>query len=194
MATPNDPMAWMDDLTPAERDRLLDALIAAPDDVAYCLLWLPEELVTMHAVCIDAPFLASAFDSYAGASPVARDCHVDILSSLMYRAERNNLDALTRLAAASHMDAAWTAVAQILRTAPNHADRVVRAAPWDALHPDVQTIILSAADPNDVCAAIAFVRSVRGDAPWITYLTARAFFAAVTPAVWTALPKERQHT
>jgi len=191
-ATPDAPTAWMDALSPAERDRLVNALCTDLSDAASCLPWLPKDHATMCAVNIDAPFLTSAFDSYAGASPVARDCHVDILSSLMYRAERNNLDALTRLAAASHMDAAWTAVAQILRTAPNHADRVVAAAPWDALHPDVQTIILSATESNDVCAAIAFARGVREQPPPTTGTAARAFFAAVTPAVWSTLPAETQ--
>ena len=57
---------------------------------------------------------------------------------------------------------------------------------------NVQDAILSAADHSDVCAAIAFARGVRPDPLAMTGKTARAFFAAVTREVWTALPAEMQ--
>jgi hypothetical protein len=91
------------------------------------------------------------------------------------------------------MDAAWTTVVQILHEHPDAARHVVAAAPWDDLHADVQRTILSAAPHNDVCAAIAFARGDRTVPSTITQKTARAFFAAVTREVWTALPAETQH-
>ena len=193
-ATPDDPTAWMDALTPTERDRFLDALRHAPNTTARCLPWLPEELATPSAERIDASFLSYALNAYAIASPVARDRHATVLAALIQRAGWAVLDVLTHLAVASRMDDVWLAVVNLLRETPNNADQVVAAAPWDALHADVQTTMLSAADHNDVCAAIAFARGMRGDAPQIAQKTARAFFATVTPTVWNTLPTEIQWT
>jgi len=185
-ATPNAPTAWMDELTLAERNRLLDALHHTPD-AAVCLPWLP---MTHAGASVDVLIwdqVIDALDAYTAASPVARACHASILSSLIQRATWDDLAALTRLAVASCMDEAWTTIVHLLRTNPRNAIHVVEAAPWDALHADVQTFILSAADHNEVCAAIAFARGDRAAPPAITPETARAFFAAATPEVWASL-------
>jgi hypothetical protein len=198
-ATPNAPTAWMQHLTPAERNRLVDTLRRDPKDAACGLPWLPVK----HAAAIIRSELMSkrvALAAYAEASPVAHARHAAILAALIQRAERYDLAALTRLAVGTGMDAAWAAVVQILREAPNDAVRVVAAAPWDALHPAVQSTILSAADHNAVCAAIAFARGVRPDPPAIsptstpasTQDIAHAFFAAVTWEVLDALPEEKK--
>jgi hypothetical protein len=189
----------MQHLTPAERNRLVDTLRRDPKDAACGLPWLPVK----HAAAIIRSELMSkrvALAAYAEASPVARARHAAILAALIQRAERYDLAALTRLAVGTGMDAAWAAVVQILREAPNDAVRVVAAAPWDALHPAVQSTILSAADHNAVCAAIAFARGVRPDPPAIsptstpasTQDIAHAFFAAVTWEVLDALPEEKK--
>jgi len=196
--TPDAPTAWMDALAPAKRNRLLTTLrvhsdaAAAAAAAARCLPWLPEDHATMCAERIHASSLTFAFNAYAGASPIARTRHADVLAALIKRAARSHLAALTRLAAASCMDTAWTAVAHLLRTTPNDADWVVIATPWDALHPAVQSTILSAATCFPICTAIACACGVRPDPPAITKATAAAFFAAVTPQVWNALPHTMQ--
>jgi len=191
-AMPDDPTAWMDDLASAERDRLVHALRLVPGNAAACLPWLPDAIAADIISRIDKPFLPFALAAYAAASPVARARHTDMLSALMHCADRFHLDVLTRLAVASGMDAAWDEVVRLLRANPRSVIFVVEAAPWDALRADVQNRILSAANHNDVCAAIAFARGDRTVPPTITQKTARAFFAAVTPEVWTALPVETQ--
>jgi hypothetical protein len=191
-ATPNAPTAWMQHLTPAERNRLVDTLHRDPKDAACGLPWLPVK----HAAAIVKRMVnvqaSEALAAYAGASPVARARHAAILAALIQHAERHDLAALTRLAVGTGMDAAWAAVVQILREAPNDADWVVIATPWDALHPAVQSTILSAATYSPICTAIAFACGVRPDPPAITQSTAIAFFAAVTPQVWNALPHTMQ--
>ena len=195
LTTPNDPTAWMDALAPAERDRLLSTLRTHADAATRCLPWLPRPLAADIAEAISNMWeIRNALDAYTAASPVARALHADILAALIQRAGWDHLADLTRLAAASRMDAAWTAVAHLLRDAPNNANWIVEAAPWDALHADVQATILSATDNDStsICAAIAFARGVRGDAPPITQATVRAFFAAVTPTVWDTLTEGTQ--
>ena len=191
-AMPDDPTAWMDDLASAERDRLVNALRTVPDNAAACLPWLPDVIAADIISRIDKPFLLSALAAYAAASPVARTGHADMLSDLMHCADQFHLDALTRLAVASRMDAAWAEVVRILHEHPDAARDVVAAAPWNDVRADVQETILSAAQQNDECAAIAFARGVRPDPLAMTWETARAFFAAVTPKVWNALPAETQ--
>jgi len=190
--TPDAPTAWMQHLTPAERNRLVDTLHRDPKDAACGLPWLPVK----HAAAIVKRMVnvqaSEALAAYAGASPVARARHAAIVSALIQRARPSDLAALTRLAVGTGMDAAWAAVVQILREAPNDADWVVIATPWDALHPAVQSTILSAATCSPICTAIAFACGVRPDPPAITKATAAAFFAAVTPQVWNALPHTMQ--
>jgi len=99
---------------------------------------------------------------------------------------------LTRLAVSPSMDTVWNDVVRLLRKAPNSADRVVAASPGNPLRADMQETILSAADTDNICAAIAFARGVRTHPPRIMDTTACAFFATVTPEVWTALPAETQ--
>ena len=191
-ATPDHPTAWMENLPSAERDRLLNALRTSPDDAARYLPWLPGDYASMCAVRIDIPFLVYMFAAYAGASPIARFRHADILAALIRCAQRDHLVALTRLAVASRMDSAWARIVHLLREAPNHADQVVAAAPWNDVRADVQAAILSAAPHNDVCAAIAFARGDRTVPPTITQATARAFFAVVIPAAWDALTEKKK--
>jgi hypothetical protein len=192
-ATPDDPTAWMDTLEPAQRDRLMETLRASPDAAVACLPWLPEECAATICRQMVNARVSEALDIYADASPVARDRHTDALAALMQRAKRNDLAALTRLAVATGMNDAWDAVLRLLPKSSDKAVDVVTAAPWDMLRADVQRSILSAADADDVCAAIAFALGMRSDHPTITRETARAFFAAVTREVWTALPAETQH-
>jgi len=190
--TPDDPTAWMNALTPAERDRLRKALHGYPSGAVSCLPWLPEVWAADIVGRTTNLYLQFALDFYAIASPVARARHTDMLSALMHCADRFHLDVLTRLAVASRMDAAWTTVVQILHEHPDAARHVVTAAPWDDVPGEVQDAILSAANRDDVCAAIAFARGVREQPPPTRGTAARAFFAAVTPEVWTALPAETQ--
>jgi hypothetical protein len=191
--TPDDPTAWMDALTPTERDRLLDALRADPA-AAFCLPWLPTGCAETTGQYLAANALFPVFAAYTAASPVARARHGAILSALMQRTNPYDLDALTRLAVASHMDGACAAVVRLLSADPRSAVHIVAAAPWDDVHPDVQTLMLSAVDddPSGVCAAIAFARGMRDQPLRITRDLARAFFAVVTPEVWNALPAEIQ--
>jgi hypothetical protein len=189
-SNPDDPTAWWTYLAETERKRLLDTLCAAPIAAAECLPWLPEDMVAVH---IDTPFLTYAFDSYAEASSVAHAHHAAILSELIQRAGRDHLATLTRLAIATGMEAAWDAVVRLLGTHPWYAANVVAAASWDDLRTDVQDIFFpSAANHNDVCAAIAFARGMHDQPLRITRDLAGAFFASVTPTVWHALPTEMQ--
>jgi hypothetical protein len=190
--TPDDPTAWMNALTPTERDRLLDELRHFPYAAAECLPWLPEDYVT--AVHIDTPFLTYAFDSYAEASSVAHAHHAAILSELIQRAGRDHLATLTRLAIATGMNDAWDAVLRLLPKSSDKAIDVVVTAPWDDIHAAVQTTMLSLARRSSVCAAIAYARGVRDQPPPITRETVCAFFAAITPTVWNTLPTEIQWT
>ena len=192
-ATPDDPTAWMNHLASAERDRLVHALRTAPNNAAVCWPWLPDAIAVDIIGRIDGFFLSFALAAYVAASSVARAGHADIISSLMRYTTRFDLAELTRLAVASRMDAAWTEVVRILHEHPDAARHVVAAAPWDDVPGEVQAAILSAADHSDVCAAIAFARGVCDQPTPITRETARAFFAAVTREVWTALPAETQH-
>jgi hypothetical protein len=192
-ATPNDPTAWMNTLSPEQQDRLLNALRHTPVAAAFCLSWLPCSLAADIADLLsDEGARWRALNAYASASPVACTRHADILPALMQHADWFYLDPLTRLAVTSRMGDVWTAVVHLLRKSPNDVNWVVAAAPWDALHPDVQETILSAAAHDATCAAIAFARGMRTQPPSITQKTARAFFAAVAPTVWNALPKEKQ--
>jgi len=192
-ATPDLPTAWMNHVPPAKLNRFLEELCSANVIAARCLPWLSAEHAARLSgyVCYGAA--EYALDSYAVAPSVARAGHAGIISSLMRHATRVDLAELTRLAVASRMDAAWTTVVQILHEHPDAARHVVAAAPWDDLHADVQRTILSSANRDDVCAAIAFARGVCDQPTPITRETARAFFAAVTPEVWTALQAETQH-
>jgi hypothetical protein len=81
---------------------------------------------------------------------------------------------------------------QILRANPWSAVHVLAEATWNDLRAAVQESILSATRRSNICAAIACARGMRDQPPPITKKTARAFFAAVTPEVWTALPAETQ--
>jgi len=190
--TPDDPTAWMDELTPTERDRLLDAPRHVPDSAAACLPWLPEADAADVVHRIGREYLSPALAAYVAASPVARTRHAAILSALLHRAEPGDLADLTRLAVASSMDGAWAAVVRLLRANPWSAVHIVAAAPWDDIPENVQTIILSAAWRSKVCATIAFARGVRERPPPIASETARAFFAAVTPKVWDTPPTKMQ--
>jgi len=192
--TPDHPTAWTEDVRLIERERLLSALDDEPFVAASCLPWLPMGSAATIARHLEPNELSPAFAAYATALPVARTDHAAILAELFQRAERYDLAALTHLAVGTGMDAAWAAVVHILREAPNDAGRVVAVAPWDDVRPDVQDIILSAADNDStsICAAIAYARGDRAAPPAITPAAAHAFFAAVTPAVWNALPVKLQ--
>jgi hypothetical protein len=207
MATPKAPTVWKNKRTPADQDRLLDALYHAPDDAAICLPWLPEAgaanivdrsdraylSLAIDGDRIDHAYLSLAIDAYVAASPIARAGHDAVPAKLIQCAKRDHIAALTRLAAAFYMDAAWTEVAQLLRESPNDVERVVAAASWAELHANVQTTMLSAANRNSICAVIAFARGVRERPPPVIMQTlAAAFFAAVTLEVWKALPEEKQ--
>jgi hypothetical protein len=191
-ATPNDPTAWMDDLASAERDRLVHALRTAPNNAAACWPWLPDAIAVDIIGRIDGRFLLSALAAYTAASSVVHVRHAAILSTLMQRAEPDDLDQQIRLAVATGMANAWAAIQRVLHNDPWNAVHVVAAAPWNDLHTDVQAAILSATRRSNICAAIACARGMRDQPPPITKKTARAFFAAVTPEVWTALPAETQ--
>jgi hypothetical protein len=193
-ATPDHPTAWKNALTPAERDRLLDALRHAPNAAARCLPWLPKADASNIVGRIKRKYLPLALGAYVAASPIARAHHVGILSTLIQRDDTDAITELTRLAVATGMDDAWAAVVRILSANPWSAIDVVTAALWNDLPANVQTLILSADDPNDVCAAIAFARGERSDPPAMTPDTAFAFFAAVTPEIWDALPMKKKRT
>jgi len=140
--TPDDPTAWMNTLPLAERDRLLDELYHAPDDAAICLPWLPKAgaanivdrsdraylSLAIDGDRINHAYLSLAIDAYVAASPIARAGHDAVPAKLIQCAKRDHIAALTRLAAAFYMDAAWTEVAQLLRESPNDVERVVAAA------------------------------------------------------------------
>jgi hypothetical protein len=128
----------------------------------------------------------NALDAYAAASPVTHTRHGAILAALIQRAQHDNRNTLMRLAVATDMDVAWTAVAQLLRANPRNAIHVVEAAPWDDLHADVQATMLSAANRQYVCAAIAFARGVRGDPTPITRETP-------VPSSSTSYQRSRTH-
>jgi hypothetical protein len=139
-ATPDDPTAWMNHLASEGRDRLMNALRVAPnDDAACCLPWLPEASAADIVDRIGSEHLSLALATYIAASPVARARHTDVLAALIQRIRPYDLAALTRLAAASHMEGAWDAVVQILHEHPDAARDVVAAAPWDDVRTDVQT-------------------------------------------------------
>ena len=193
-ATPDHPTAWKNALTPAERDWLLDALRHAPNAAAHCLPWLPKADASNIVGRIKRKYLPLALGAYVAASPIARAHHVGILSTLIQRDDTDAITELTRLAVATGMDDAWAAVVRILSANPWSAIDVVTAALWNDLPANVQTLILSADDPNDVCAAIAYARGMRDQPPRITKETARAFFAAVTPEIWDALPMKKKRT
>ena len=191
-ATPDHPTAWMDDVTKAERDRLLDALRTTPNNAAVCWPWLPDAIAVDIIGRIARFFLPFALDAYIAASPVTHTRHAVALFTLIRRTKRYSPATVTRLAVATGIDAAWNAIVHLLRTNPRSAIRVVTATPWNDMRADARTVILSAGDHNDVCAAIAFARGARPDPPAITQDTACAFFATVTQEVWGTLPKEIQ--
>jgi len=192
-ATPDLPTAWMDALAPAERDRLLDALRTAPDNAARCLPWLPEASAVNIARRLTRWSFPFALYAYVAASPIACARHATVLSPLIQCAGWDDLAALTRLAVAMGIADAWAAIRRILCANPWGAVDIVRAALWDDLHTDVQADILSATQRSSVCAAIAFARGDRGDPPAIMSETAGAFFAVVTPKVWTSLSPAERH-
>jgi len=191
-ATPDLPTAWMDALAPAERDRLLDALRTAPYNAARCLPWLPEASAVNIARRLTRWSFPFALDAYVAASPIACARHATVLSPLIQCAGWDDLAALTRLAVASGMDAAWDEVVRLLRANLQSVIFVVEAAPWNNMRADVQETILSAAQQNDECAAIAFARGMHDQPLRITRDLACAFFAVVTPAVWNTLTEKEK--
>ena len=193
-ATPDHPTAWMDNLTPAEQDRLLDTLCANHDTAAICLPWLPEASAVNIARRLTERFFSFTLDAYVAASPIARARHATVLSPLIQHVQPNHIAALTRLAVVTGMDAAWTEIVRLLGANRWSAELVVAAAPWSDLPIDVQRVILAERHQSNACAAIAFARGVHPDPPPIMGTTACAFFAAVTPVVWSALPAEMQQT
>ena len=190
--TPDNPTAWIDSLTQTQRQQLLSRISSDSYTRASCLPWLPVEYAAEIAMRVDR--IGDALDAYAGAPPIARTRHADILTALVRRAQPNNLTELTRLAIATGMDAAWTKSVEELHYAPDKAIDVVVTAPWDDIHAAVQTTMLSLARRSSVCAAIAYARGVRDQPPPITRETVCAFFAAITPTVWNTLPTEIQWT
>jgi len=194
MATPNHPTAWTNDLPSSERDRLLDALRAHPDDAAFCMPWLPTECAGDIVGRVCKEWVATTLDAYIAASPVARTHHAAILSNLIQCANPDDLSTLARLAVATGMDAAWAEIVRLLSANRWSAELVVAAAPWSDLPIDVQRVILAERHQSNACAAIAFARGAHPDPPPIMGTTACAFFAAVTPEVWSALPAEMQQT
>jgi hypothetical protein len=192
-ATPDNPTAWVDHLAETQRKRLLDALCADPDAAAFCLPWLPKASAVNIARRLTRWSFSFALDAYVAASPIARARHATVLSSLIQCTERYDLAALTRLAVAMGIADAWAAIRRILCANPWGAVDIVGAALWDVLPLDVHATILSAAQQNDGCAAIAFARGDRDVPPAITSETAGAFFAVVTPKVWTSLSPDERH-
>jgi HAMP domain-containing protein len=95
----------MNHLAPMEQKRFMNARCNAPA-ATECLPWLPSPLAAdMTATIIRASDILSALLASVCASPVAR--HTNVLSELFQRAETGVLAALTRLAVAMSMDAAW---------------------------------------------------------------------------------------
>ena len=197
--TPDHPTAWMEGLSSTERKRLVNMLApngaSVPSAAAICLPWLPRHCVAEIAEHIAGMPLLSALDAYACASPIARARHIDILSALIERGDPDAFAALTCLAVVPGMGEVWNAVARLLRASPHDAVSVVATVEWNDVCADIRETILSAVDSDSsgICAALAFACGERSDPPAMTPETARAFFAAVTPAVWTALPAETQH-
>ena len=134
---PDNPTAWMDELTPAGRDRLLDALRNTPNATRVRRL----------------------------RRSVARIRHVASISTLMHCAKPGDLAALLRLTVAAGKDDAWTEIMRLVRANLWDAIHVVIATLWGDVQADARTLILSAAARSAICAAIAFACSVRNDAP-----------------------------
>jgi len=111
--------------------------------------------------------------------------HADNLSASIRCAEQHDRAALTWLAIIMGWDDACTTIVRLLHANPRHTVDIVAGVPWNNVHANARTIILFATDSHDVCAAIAFSRGDRTAPSAITSVTARAFFAAVTPTVWT---------
>jgi hypothetical protein len=190
--TPDHPTAWTDHLTPKERTRLLDALPPGSFGAMLCLPWLPKERAAASIAAPDNLWTGTALDAYAAASPVARARHADVLSTLIQHAGCGHLAELTRLAIATGRDDAWAHIASSLRAVPEAAVQSVATAMWKNVRDDVQGIILSAADHNDVCAAIAYACGQHDHPPPITETTALGFFAAVTREVWASMATEER--
>jgi len=181
------PDAWADALTPAERDRLIAALLRDSFQVASCIPWLPPDAVNQTNIVEGV--IGEALDAFAIASPTARAQHAAILQHLVARAQPRDLDALTRLACATQFREVWRRVQTLIRESPENAWRVVVAAPWNDLPDDVRDAIL---DRPDVCAAVVAARGERA-AEFISFRDdANAFFAALKPAVWDALTPDAQ--
>jgi hypothetical protein len=158
-ATPDNPTAWTKHLRSTEQDRFLDALNAETYFATQCLPWLLAAITGRRRIGYGQ--IGNALAASTAASSIARACHADVLSKLIRRAGQEQLVELTRFAVTSRMDAARAAVVRLLRDDPWNAISVVAAAPWDNLRTDVQTLILSAADHDDVCAALTFARGMR---------------------------------
>jgi len=187
-SSPDAPTAWATALSPAERNRLITALLRDGAHVASCLPWLPPDAV--RAADVDVP-VGDALDAFTAASPTARTQGAAILRRLVARAQPAHLDALTRLACVMETKTVWRRVQTLIQASPEDAWRVVVAAPWDALPDDVGAAILTCADRSPVCAAVAAARGFKRCVD-VKYFTAAAFFAALDPAVWDALDADSQ--
>jgi len=189
-SNPAAPTAWTEAMSPAERDRLITALLRDGSHVASCLPWLPPDAVRTADASVS---VGDALDAFAAASPTARTLHADRIRQLVADARPERLAELTRLACVMQTDEVWTRVQMLIRESPDDAWRVVVAAPWDDLADGVRAAILDLADESDVCAAVAAARGRRDAATAaITEETAAAFFAALAPAVWDALDPATQ--
>jgi len=186
-ADPNTPTAWMARVSPNAWRRLHGMLLRDRHLFSSCIPWLPPEAIPSTAHI----FIPDALDAFADASPVARARHASLLSRMLQTALPEHLGALTRLALVARRKDVWRRVQDLANESPDMAVTVVVAAPWSDLPDHVRKDMLNAAKRSDICAAIAAARGRSAHAP-VTNVSATAFFAALNPVVWDALPPDAQ--
>jgi hypothetical protein len=188
----DEPDWWAAHLSRAERTRLLTTLQTSPCAYGSCLPWLPKDDVNLQG--IDQRGIPDALDAFIFASPSIRASSTAMLRALAARVGQfplygTTIFSLTRLChVSSALNEGWDIIMHGLRHRASLAEQIVVAAPWNDLPEAIRAAILSYADTDEVCAAIALARGQRGARNVSHRRVALSFFASVTPDVWNALP------
>ena len=203
-ARPDDPSWWFGEISKNHRQNLIEAMTGTAASTAHsisrCLPWLPNRVV--HALSLRPSMIdvGAALAAFAHTPDHVRLQYADIIHDLVQHARAVHAAVLATFASVTAHTAAWTRVAQLVAEFPDLAPSIVIAAPWSDMPAHVHDAILAHAHDHPSCAVIAWACGGMDSAPGertsasTRQEMAKAFFAALAPPVWNALPKRTKRT